>query len=806
MPLELTDTLIVLTWNDPESLVKVMAERGHEIAAVITEAAVFNTGCILPEPGYLELLREETQKAGALLIFDEVITGFRFARGGAQEWFGVTPDLTTLAKGLGGGFPVAAIGGSTEVMSMIADGRYSHSGTYNANVVQCAAVSATMDLLAEPGLYERQRAKGERLADGLRTLRHRRRARHHRRGPRHRLPALVLHALDQELAGRREVRQRGGVHPLVPGDAAARSALSPQPVREPVLLAGAHRRGRGRLTLEAAKGAFQAVAGHDHPWGRLCGARSRHVVAEGRRGRGGRARGRAITGVLPTHRPVPGAAEQSPADWCAAAADVIAALARLVPVRHWGGIGLSGMLPTLVTLDAAGRPTGPALTWEDCRAEAEADGMRGDLGYAATGQWLDGRYLLPMASRLARTEPARMAQSVTLMGAKDYLLHWLTGVAATDPSTATGYGCYDLTTGEWLREGARPAEVGRGHGDRDAGGRSSDGGFLREGMLPAVEPSGTVRPLRGATARLLGLPEGLPVCTGGADSVLGALGLQGAAASPGDVVYIAGTSTVIMGISDRLATDPLHRYLVTPLAVPGRWGLEMDLLSTGSALAWLGRLLALPGGEDELVKLAEGVDAADAPAFHPYLGLGEQGALWNSRLAGTISGLELRHGPAHLARGLVTGIVLESRRCVTVLGGSGDIHVSGRSAASALFLQDLADATGRTVRHPVEGEYDHSAIGAARLAASAIGGLPAEKDYDSRCVRPRPDRAGLWDRLSAHHDEALKALTDLYSGIESGPARVGSGPARVGSGPANRGAHPHLDGAHPHLGGAHPHL
>jgi xylulokinase len=441
----------------------------------------------------------------------------------------------------------------------------------------------------------------------------------------------------------------------------------------------------------------------------------------------------------PTHRPVPGAAEQSPADWCAAAADVIAALARLVPVRHWGGIGLSGMLPTLVTLDAAGRPTGPALTWEDCRAEAEADGMRGDLGYAVTGQWLDGRYLLPMARRLARTEPARMAQSVTLMGAKDYLLHWLTGVAATDPSTATGYGCYDLTTGEWLSPGEE------------------------ESRLPVVEPSGTVRPLRGAAARLLGLPEGLPVCTGGADSVLGALGLQGAGASPGDVVYIAGTSTVIMGISDRLVTDPLHRYLVTPLAVPGRWGLEMDLLSTGSALAWLGRLLALPGGEDELVKLAEGVDAADAPAFHPYLGLGEQGALWNSRLAGTISGLELRHGPAHLARGLVTGIVLESRRCVTVLGGTGDIHVSGRSAASALFLQDLADATGRTVRHPVEGEYDHSAIGAARLAASAIGGLPAEKDYDSRCVRPRADRADLWDRLAAHHDEALSSLTDLYS-------------------------------------------
>lgn len=170
VPAELAATLIVLTWNDAESFGKVMAERGDQVAAVITEPAMFNTGCILPEPGYLELLRAETRRHGALLIFDEVITGFRFARGGAQEFFGVTPDLTTLAKGLGGGFPVAAIGGSRDVMSMIADGRYSHSGTYNANVVACAAVAATMDVLAEPGLFERQRELGETLMGGLRKL------------------------------------------------------------------------------------------------------------------------------------------------------------------------------------------------------------------------------------------------------------------------------------------------------------------------------------------------------------------------------------------------------------------------------------------------------------------------------------------------------------------------------------------------------------------------------------------------------------------------------------------------------------
>ncbi len=167
VPVELADTLIVLTWNDADSFREVMEQRGSEVAAVITEPAMFNTGCILPRPGYLELLRLETEKHGAMLIFDEVITGFRFSRGGAQEWFGVTPDLTTMAKGLGGGFPVAALGGSREAMRMVAEGRYSHSGTYNANVVQCAAVSATMDVLAEPGLYERQRALGDRLSRGL---------------------------------------------------------------------------------------------------------------------------------------------------------------------------------------------------------------------------------------------------------------------------------------------------------------------------------------------------------------------------------------------------------------------------------------------------------------------------------------------------------------------------------------------------------------------------------------------------------------------------------------------------------------
>src|SRR5437764_3599850 len=129
-----------------------------------------NTGCILPAPGYLEFLRAITRRHGALLIFDEVITGFRLSLGGAQGYFKVQPDLSTFAKALGGGFPVAALAGTWTVMKQIAEGHYSHSGTYNANVIALAAVDATLDELVRPGTYEQLHALGERLMAGLRDL------------------------------------------------------------------------------------------------------------------------------------------------------------------------------------------------------------------------------------------------------------------------------------------------------------------------------------------------------------------------------------------------------------------------------------------------------------------------------------------------------------------------------------------------------------------------------------------------------------------------------------------------------------
>jgi len=168
VPAALADTLIICPWNDPEAVERAFAAHGSEIAAVLTEPIMCNTGCILPAPGYLEFLRRITRQYGALLIFDEVITGFRLKLGGAQEYYGVQPDLSTFAKALGGGFPVAALSGTNEVMRLIAEGRYSHSGTYNANVVAIAAVDAALDELARPGIYESLHARGEMLMTGLR--------------------------------------------------------------------------------------------------------------------------------------------------------------------------------------------------------------------------------------------------------------------------------------------------------------------------------------------------------------------------------------------------------------------------------------------------------------------------------------------------------------------------------------------------------------------------------------------------------------------------------------------------------------
>jgi glutamate-1-semialdehyde 2,1-aminomutase len=164
---EVAGSLLILPWNDAAAVEAAFAEHGDDIAAVITEPIMGNGGGILPAAGYLERLRELTRAAGSLLIFDEVLTGFRVGPGGAQALFGVDPDLTVLAKAVGGGFPVAVVGGTRAAMEVVTEGRTMHGGTYNSNPIACAAVLATIQETGRDGFYDELGARSRRLAEGL---------------------------------------------------------------------------------------------------------------------------------------------------------------------------------------------------------------------------------------------------------------------------------------------------------------------------------------------------------------------------------------------------------------------------------------------------------------------------------------------------------------------------------------------------------------------------------------------------------------------------------------------------------------
>ncbi len=159
---------LVLTYNDVDQVNRVFAERGGEIAGVIVEPVAGNMNLVLPAPGFLEALRENCTRHGAVLIFDEVMTGFRVGPQGAQGLYGIQPDLTTLGKVVGGGMPLGVFGGRAEIMDRLAPlGPVYQAGTLSGNPVAVAAGLATLDKLTAPGFYERLGVLTRRLTDGL---------------------------------------------------------------------------------------------------------------------------------------------------------------------------------------------------------------------------------------------------------------------------------------------------------------------------------------------------------------------------------------------------------------------------------------------------------------------------------------------------------------------------------------------------------------------------------------------------------------------------------------------------------------
>ncbi len=440
-----------------------------------------------------------------------------------------------------------------------------------------------------------------------------------------------------------------------------------------------------------------------------------------------------------TDSTLPHQAEQSPAEWLSATRRAMRALDESLRSRdsEWssrvGAIGLTGQLPTLVCLGEGG-PIGPAITWRDGRADAWAasrlEGRRA-RHYARTGMPIDGRYLAPMF----QFHFAGRANEVrSVLSAKDYLLHALTGVGMTEPSTAAGYGVYDLQERCFAEDLCAFWN-------------------LPQRLLPQVRPANApAGRLSQQGADLLGLPAGIPVSTGAADSVSASYAMAGLDERVVSISF--GSSTVILGSSAEPRLDPAARYLVTPHVEESWYGREMDLLASGTGYRWLSALFGWAEGDIDR-HAAISPPGANGLPFTPYLAGGEQGALWNPRLRGAVFGLSLGHSRADIARAYLEGVFFEVKRCVEVLAETApveSVRVGGKIVHSPPSMQMLADILGYPVSEA--GERSPAAVGAARQAARLLGVDPSALRRASR-----PERSA---EPSAKGAQAYRSIYAAY--------------------------------------------
>jgi xylulokinase len=382
-------------------------------------------------------------------------------------------------------------------------------------------------------------------------------------------------------------------------------------------------------------------------------------------------------------------------------------LARQLTVK---AIALTGQMPTLVVL-GRNKPIAHAITWQDGRADRwTSEGLDKDLRsdiYRRTGVVIDGRYLAPMfqfhyASKRARAD--------FILSAKDFLFHALTGVAATDPSTASGYALYNLSSKTWDAELCKFWDI------------SAE-------QLPLIASSSFSAPLNELGSEMLGCTRDTRVFLGCADSAAGVYALNGEEQSFHIATILMGSSTVIMKSDSQPHWDPESRYLVTPLAVDGTYGREADLLASGSAREWAQRVL-LKRGNKKAQRSAwqaayEVVPGADGLLFAPYLARGEQGILWNPDLRGTLTGLTLAHNSAQIARALLEGMSFEIRRCVELFEKESPVsavHITGWMANIHEESQMLADILGRPV-------VAFRLESASAIGAALVTGLIDHKKY-----------------------------------------------------------------------------
>lgn len=439
--------------------------------------------------------------------------------------------------------------------------------------------------------------------------------------------------------------------------------------------------------------------------------------------------------AYPTISTAEGQAEQNPEHWLkalsAAAKKIRTRIKTKVVIE---AVALTGQMPTLVVMGKgkAGRHKrlGRAITWQDSRAdrlvsEKVDDRLRREI-YLKTGVLIDGRYLAPMFQFHYSSKPRK---ADLILSAKDFVFHDLTGRAVTDPSTASGYGLYNLRAKAWDPELCNfwsvPIE-----------------------QLPAIESSSLQAPLSERGSRLLGCQPSTPVVLGCADSVAGAHALSRGKAELHTATVLTGSSTVILKSDAQPCWDKQNRFLVTPLALDGVYGREADLLASGSAREWATDLLESNNRKSVWERAYDVAPGAEGLVFVPFLAGGEQGILWNPSLRGTITGLTLSHNGAHIARALLEGMCFEIRRCLEVFEQESplsSIRLAGWMAEVPPQCQLLADILERPV-HAFR-LSSASAVGAALLS----GLIDARKYFENtKPIIFRPSRRKLlYDKLYA---------------------------------------------------------
>jgi xylulokinase len=344
-------------------------------------------------------------------------------------------------------------------------------------------------------------------------------------------------------------------------------------------------------------------------------------------------------------------------------------------------VALTGQMPTLVALGTS-KTIGNAITWQDNRADdwvtRKVDGgLRHDI-YLKTGIRIDGRYLAPMFEY----HYGAMQRNVKfLFSAKDFLFYALTGSAASDPSTASGYGLFNLRTNSWDPELCQLWGVRVEH-------------------LPDVKNSSFSAPLANRGSQLLACAAGIPVFLGCADSVAGAHGISDIEIDLQSIILLTGSSTVILKYDAEARWDDEDRFLVTPLALERTFGREADLLAGGSARGWATDVFRSKGTKSLWRRAYLLAPGADGLFFSPFLAGGEQGVLWNPDLRGTLTGLTLAHDSATIARALLEGMCFEIRRCLEAFEERepvSSLRLTGWMADVPQQSQLLADILQRPV-------------------------------------------------------------------------------------------------------------